>query len=112
MVRNHNEGSRLRKRGVLGQELRIDMPVGGDDRKRFRLRIEFAGNSAKSPIRIEETVLVEVESFSHEPQTPPNTEKPPSTGMTVPVTKEAASLQSQRTAPVSSSGSPRRPIGV
>src|SRR5262249_18530038 len=45
-------------------------------------------------------------------QTPLNELNPPSIGMMAPVTKDAASLASHRTAPTSSSGLPNRPIGV
>ena len=44
--------------------------------------------------------------------TPEKTENPPSMGTTAPVTKRLASLSSQSSAPSSSSGSPKRPMGV
>ena len=45
-------------------------------------------------------------------QTPLKTLKPPSTGITAPVTNDAVSLASHRTVPATSSGLPSRPIGV
>ena len=45
--------------------------------------------------------------------TPEYAEKPPSTGIVMPVTKPDASLSMRkRSVPSSSSGSPKRPIGV
>src|SRR5947209_3951994 len=44
--------------------------------------------------------------------TPPNAEKPPSTGTTIPVTNAEAGERSHRTVPSKSSGSPKRFIGV
>jgi len=45
-------------------------------------------------------------------QTPLNAEKPPSMGITTPVTNADAGDSSQSTAPVRSSGWPNRPMGV
>src|SRR5690606_10011475 len=47
-----------------------------------------------------------------EHHTPPKAEYPPSTGITVPVTKRLASEANHRSVPTRSSGSPKRPIGV
>ena len=44
--------------------------------------------------------------------TPPNALKPPSIGMTVPVTKADAGLISHSAVPMGSAGSPKRPMGV
>jgi hypothetical protein len=44
--------------------------------------------------------------------TPLNAENPPSTGITVPVTKADAGLINHNNVPIKSSGLPNRPIGV
>ena len=51
-------------------------------------------------------------SIETDDYTPPNAEKPPSTGTTTPVTKADAGDNNHSTVPIKSCGSPKRPIGV
>src|SRR4030095_12247718 len=104
VIRDDDEPCGLAECAVLGKLRRIDVAVRAHNRQGRRSLVQRA---CQPPNR---GVGIEVAIFLH--HTPLNPLKPPSTGTTTPVTKEAASLQSQCTGPINSSARPNRPIGV
>ena len=87
VVRQDEQRRRFREWRVVGEETRVHVPVGADDRQGRRSFVNRSSEAANGRVGVEKAVLVH--------HTPLNTLKPPSTGTTTPVTNDAASLHSQ-----------------